>query len=130
MRYAFLVLISILAACATTRLNDGLQKLMGQNIRDAVDLLGYPDGQREMMGDKIYIWSSSHDAALPLMTTSNTRGMVGNTPVYGTTTNTNWVPINFNCTVQLGTDAHGTIKNFQWSGNQDGCRAYANAVSR
>lgn len=119
-----------LAACATRQLNEGLKGLMGQNIQTAVSRLGYPDGQRTMMGNTIYIWSGSHSAAIPLMTTSSTSGMVGGTPVYGTTTNTNWVPVNYNCTIQIATDSDGVIKSYQWSGNEGGCRQYANAISR
>lgn len=98
---------------------------MGQNIRAAVAHLGYPDGQRTVMGDTVYVWSTSRNVAFPMTTTSTTTGMVGNTPVYGTTSSTNFVPMAFQCTVQIATNADGTIKSYQWEGNQGGCQRYA-----
>jgi hypothetical protein len=65
-----------------------------------------------------------------MTTTSTTTGAVGNVPVYGTTTNTNFVPANFNCAIQLATNADGTIKSYQWSGNMGGCAPYSRALGR
>lgn len=119
-----------LSGCVAQNLNKGLSALIGQNIRVAVAQLGYPDSQRTMMGDTIYVWNSSHNVSLPIVNTSTTTGMVGGVPVYGTTTSMGEMNGTFECTVQLATDADGTIKNYKWSGNMGGCQQYANAVSR
>jgi hypothetical protein len=119
-----------LSACVARNMNDGLQGLVGQNIQAAVARLGYPDGQRTILGDTIYVWSSNHSGVLPMTTMSSTSGMVGTMPVYGSTTGTAFVPVSFNCTIQIGVDANGTIKNYQWSGNNAGCRNYASALNR
>ena len=130
MRRIFAVAITTLSlgGCVSQHMNDGLQSLIGQDIHAVVARLGYPDGQRVMLGDKIYIWSSNHKVALPLTTMNTTTGSVGNVPVYGTTTNTTFVPMSFNCTIQIATDANDRIKSYQWSGNLEGCRPYANAL--
>lgn len=117
-----------LTGCVEQNMNDGLRQLKGQNISVAVAKLGYPDTQRTMLGDVIYVWTSSHDTTLFLPSTATTSGTVGNTPVYGTTTTTEAVPANFNCTIQMATDASGQIKSTQWSGNMGGCEPYANAL--
>jgi hypothetical protein len=119
-----------LTGCVGDHMNDGLQSLVGQDIHVAVARLGYPDGQRTMLGDTIYIWSSNHSAVLPLTTTNTTTGNVGGVPVYGTQTNTNFVPMNFACTIQIATDKSGRITTWQWSGNMGGCQPYANALRR
>jgi hypothetical protein len=119
-----------LSGCVSQRMNEGLNNLMGQNIQVAVDRLGYPDGQRTMLGDTIYVWSASHNTMLPMSTTSMTSGSVGTLPVYGTTTNTSFVPANLNCTIQISTFPDKTIKSYQWSGNNGGCSPYANALVR
>jgi hypothetical protein len=127
-RLIFVVLLIVpLASCVSSRLNDGLQSLVGKNIQAAVARLGYPDGQRTMLGDTIYIWHTSQNVSLPVTTTSTTTGTVGTAPIYGSTTNTQWVPENFNCIVQIATDRNGTIKSYQWSGNMGGCERYASA---
>ncbi len=117
--------IALLTACATQQLNQGLQNLVGSNIRTAISAMGYPDGEREVMGDKIYTWSTNRNAVMPLITTSTTTGMVGSTPVYGTTSATHFVPVAFACTVQIAVTPDGTIKSFQWEGNEGGCQRYA-----
>lgn len=117
-----------LAGCVSRNMNEGLQGLIGQDIHVAVDRLGYPDAQRTVLGDKVYIWSASHNVSLPMTTMSTTTGSVGGAPVYGTTTNTTFVDTNFNCTITLGTDTNGRIKNYRWSGNMGGCEQYARAL--
>lgn len=119
-----------LAGCATTRLNDGLKKYLGHDVKEVVDRLGYPTGQRSVMGDTIYIWSQSENSTFPMPTTSRTTGQVAGMPVSGTTTGTEWVPMNFSCTIQIAVSDAGYIKNIQWEGNQRGCSSYANAISR
>jgi len=116
---------ALLTGCATAQLNRGLQGLMGQKIQAAVARMGYPDGQREMMGDTIYVWSTNHQAIMPLMTNSTTTGLVGGTPVYGSTNSMNFVPVAAQCTVQIATTPDGTIKSYEWAGNQIGCRRYS-----
>jgi hypothetical protein len=125
MKIAVFALVVLLSGCATQQLNTGLQELMGHNIRVAIDHLGYPDGQRTVMGHTVYVWSTSGSMMLPMTTTSTTTGMVGSTPVYGTTNQTNFMPMGFSCTVQIATDSDGTMKSYQWAGNQPGCRRYA-----
>jgi hypothetical protein len=51
--------------------------------------------------------------------------MVGGTPVYGQTNSMNFVPVAAQCTVQIATTPDGTIKSYQWAGNQIGCRRYS-----
>lgn len=79
----------------------------------------------EIMGDTIYIWSTNRNAILPMNTTTTTTGMVGTTPIYGTTNAMHFVPVAYSCTVQIATTPDGTIKNYQWEGNEGGCRRSA-----
>jgi hypothetical protein len=121
---------ALLTACATAQLDAGLKGLVGENIHEAINRLGYPDGQRTVMGDTVYIWSTNRNVAMPMNTTTTTTGAVGTTPYYGTTTGMTFVPMTFACTVQIATDANGAIKSYQWEGNQGGCRRYARGFSR
>jgi hypothetical protein len=119
-----------LGGCVAQNMNAGLNNLMGQNIHAAVDRIGYPNDQRQILGDTVYVWGTSQNTVIPMSTMNTTTGMVGGVPVYGTTTSTNFVPVNFNCTIQIATTPDGTIKNWRWSGNMGGCSSYANALKR
>lgn len=123
-RLLFLALLAI-SACATQQLDKGLRSLIGENIRMAVDRMGYPNGQREIMGDTVYVWSTNRNVAFPVTNTTTSTGMVGNTPYYGTTSTPSFVPMQFACTVQIATTPDGTIKSYQWEGNEGGCSRYA-----
>jgi hypothetical protein len=105
-----------LPGCVPQRMDEGLQALAGQNIQAAVAKLGYPDSQRTMLGDTIYIWSTRGPGGAVAVAISPTMGAV--------------LPISFNCTIQIATAADGTIKQTQWTGNPDGCRAYAGELAR
>jgi hypothetical protein len=122
---AFTACLLLLAACATHQLDEGLKGLMGRNISEAVNRMGYPDGKREMMGDTIYVWSTNHTGVMPLNMPSTTTGNVGGTPYYSTTNTMHMIPIAYACTVQIATTADGTIKSYQWEGNEGGCRRYS-----
>ena len=125
-----LLVAAVLSGCVAENMNKGLQGLVGEDIHIAVARLGYPSTQRQMLGDTIYVWGSSQNAVMPLTTSNYTTGMVGGTPVYGTTTNTTLVPVNYNCTIQLAVDSSGIIKSWQWNGNMGGCAQYANSLTR
>ena len=125
---AALIFLGGLGGCVSQNMNAGLQSLVGQNIRAAIDRIGYPDGQQVILGDKVYVWGVSQNAVMPMTNTNFTSGSVGGVPVYGTTTSTNYVPVNYNCKIQIATDANDIIKRYQWSGNMGGCARYANAL--
>jgi hypothetical protein len=118
-----------LSGCVTSQMNGGLDYLVGLNVEAALSVLGYPDGQREMLGDTLYVWSSSHDVALPMTTTATTTGNVGGMPYYGSTTRMGYMPANFNCTIQLAVGPDKIIKSWQWNGNMGGCQPYARRLA-
>jgi hypothetical protein len=62
-------------------MDDYLKPLVGQDIHVAVEKLGYPDAQRTMLGDTIYVWERSHRGAVVLPTVTTTTGNVAGEPV-------------------------------------------------
>lgn len=119
------VISVLLVACATEQLNSGLRSLVGSNIQMAINVMGYPDSEREVAGQKIYLWSTNRTDVLPMATTATTAGAVGGTPYYGTTTGMELVPFTAACKVQIAVNAQGVIQTFQWEGNEAGCARYA-----
>ena len=122
--------LCIFAGCATQQLDTGLKGLIGHPVNEAVARLGYPDNQREILGDRLYVWSTSHTALMPHMNTSTTTGSVGGMPVYGQTTGMTMAPVNAYCLIQLAVTDTGIIKSYQWQGNPIGCQMYARGFSR
>jgi hypothetical protein len=130
MKSLALALAALAAGCVGSRINSNLTSLIGQNISAAVDKLGYPDGQREMLGDTLYIWSTDRSGLVVVPTTSTTSGNVGGTPYSQTTTGFGAMPAHFHCRIELAVTAAGIIKRFQFDGNNGGCARYANALAR
>ena len=125
MKIAVFAIAALLTGCVSQQMNEGLEGFMGRRIQWAVDHLGYPDGQRQFMGDTIYIWSTNRQALLPFTNTTTTIGTVGNTPVYGNTYSTQMMPVNASCTIQLAVGPDGYIKHYEWEGNMIGCKRYS-----
>jgi hypothetical protein len=119
-----------LSGCASDELNNGLGFSPAQNIEFVVSRLGHPDSKRELLGDTIYIWSTSQNVDLLTTTTSTTMGIAGTPPGYGTSMGMAFVPANFDCTMQLAVGTDGTIKSWKWSGDLGACAGYAQALSR
>lgn len=112
------------------RLPGELSALIGQNLSVAVNRLGYPTGQREMLGDTIYVWETHQQVQVPAVSSSAVTGNVGSTPYYGLNTTIASAPGEFACTIQLAINSDKTIKSWQLEGNNGGCASYANALSR
>jgi len=111
-------------------MNKGLTALEGDNISQAVAELGYPNGQESIMGQTVYIWDNSQTVDIPMTTTGTTTGYVNGAPYSSTTTSTDYVPQNYNCTIQIAVDSNGTIVHTQWAGNIGGCMSYSNELTR
>ncbi len=127
MKKACLVLtvLAMLSGCATFgQMEEGLNALMGKDAMVAFDVLGYPSGKQQFGSDTVYVWSVSSSGALVLPQTSTTYGTVGMTPVYGTTTYNQVVPVNYNCLIKLVADSNDRLVKWEYNGNIGGCRNY------
>ena len=120
---------ALLAGCVTFgQLEEGLNALVGRHEREAFAALGYPDGKQEFSGETVYVWGRSHNTAMFLPQTSTTTGYVGTRPIYGTTTTTQVVPMNLNCTIKIVVGANSHIRTWEYEGNLGGCAPYINRV--
>jgi len=132
MRIPALVTVAVaLVGCVPDDMDKGLNALMGQDIHAAIGRLGYPDGQRTVLGDKVYFWGFSRKFSPPVSSISTTSRMAGETPIYGTTTSTSGLPPILNCRIQITTDQNDIIKSSRWSGwigSLSGCAPYAQAL--
>jgi hypothetical protein len=108
----------------------GLNALQGRDVQIAFDVLGYPSGKQEFGNDIVYYWQVDSSGAILLPQTSTTTGYVGMTPVYGSTTYNQVVPVNYNCLIKLVTDDKGVIKTWEYNGNYGGCASYIKRLNR
>ncbi|HFZ1920620.1 TPA: hypothetical protein ACIJX2_000037 [Serratia marcescens] len=114
-----------LCGCATFgQMDEGLNKLIGKDKKIAFQALGYPTQSQEFDGDQVYTWANTSSGVALYSTPQTTYGTVGTTSFYGTTTQTNAIPVEYNCKIQIVTDANSVIKNYNYDGNMGGCEGY------
>lgn len=117
--------ILFLAGCVGSQMTKGLSGLTGQDIHIAIVYLGYPDGERNVMGDHLYIWSTNHSGLMPVTSLATTNGSIGGTPYYSTSTAMSFQQMQFVCTIELAVNSSNIITHWQYQGNNAGCRQYA-----
>lgn len=107
----------IISGCSGTRTDEILKN--GNNIDSVRYALGLPlRGIVDLPnGNKMWTFGSSSSGMLP-MTSPSTGTVVG---PYGVatynTSSTTWVPMNYSCTVQIEATSSGSIRHWQWQGN-------------
>ncbi|MBU9417146.1 hypothetical protein KTE23_11245 [Burkholderia multivorans] len=125
----------VLVGCVSFgQMEKGLDALRNQPVSTAVQVLGYPAGEREAAGMKIVHWGRQQTGLMPLTSYGQNSGFgaVGSTPFSytGTTTSTQYVPLNFNCEIDIAIGPGGFIQGYQYSGNIGGCSPYIKALNR
>lgn len=131
---AMVVGVCAIQGCAFNVLNKGLPMLVNEPIESAVNVLGLPNQQMSFGSDIVYIWDNRYNVTIPVYSpsTSTTTGYVGTTPVTATTTTsqTNYVPVQYQCQIKLQVDSFGIIKRWEYFGNEGGCQYYASGLKR
>ncbi|MBF0186098.1 MAG: hypothetical protein HQM06_17150 [Magnetococcales bacterium] len=116
-----------LVSCATTKLQNGLNGMMGSHERLLFEKIGYPDNSQKFGNDTVYSWSNRFSSGMFMPSSNSTQGMVGRTPFMATTATTQFVPIEGSCEIQVVVSETGYIKNYNFYGNGFGCMRYADA---
>ena len=107
-----LIAAGALTGCVSTRMNDGLNYLIGKPVQFVINRFGYPDSQREIMGHTLYEWSNEGGAMA--------------VPLYGGGV----FAARLQCHVEVAVDSRLIVTSYQWSGNNAGCAAFANRLPR
>lgn len=106
-KFIFLIVfIGVLVGCSGNlkHINKGLTNLRGQHINSLINRIGYPDSQRMIAGRKLYTWGSSRLFAID-----------GNL-------------VDLYCTITVEVNSNEKIVNWQYDGNNGGCRGFANGL--
>lgn len=117
--------VALVAGCATFgQLEEGLNALVGRKDSEAFAALGYPNSKQEYGSDVVYVWGRSVGGVMFTPQTTNFNGTVGMSPVYGTATTNQMVPVSYNCTIKLAVGEDRVIKHWEFDGNLGGCEGY------
>ncbi|HZT04573.1 MAG TPA: hypothetical protein VFA39_20155 [Steroidobacteraceae bacterium] len=112
-------------------LREGLNGLVGKNIREAISHLGYPDSQATILGDVVYTWRHTMTVDRPKVVTSSTSattwGIFDSVDTTANTTSVSRGSVTLECKIRVGTSETGTVKNYQLEGPLPAC-AYFDAA--
>ncbi len=126
-----------LVACTTFEdIQRGLDDLRGSPISLLINKIGYPNGQMNVAGKKLYIWDSSQTVSYTMPVTTYNTGTVNAYGAYGNSygtysgTSTSYVPqtANYRCKITVEVDSNERIVGFSGDGNVGGCQRYASAL--
>lgn len=128
-----------ISACTTFEdIQNGLGDLSnrGAHVNELIAKIGYPNGQTNVAGQKLYIWDSSRTVSYTMPVTSYNSGTVSTYGTYGSTfgtyggTSTSYVPqtANYRCKITVEVDSSERIRGYGYDGNIGGCQRYASAL--
>lgn len=118
-----------LAGCMTwSGFNEQLGGLVGEPLDLVIQRLGYPNGERQIAGHHVYIWSSNSTGiiSMPQTTygTATAFNRFGTTTAYGSSTSYVPMTVGYNCEILLEVDMSNRIRSYQYNGNIGGCSPY------
>lgn len=123
---------ALLSGCAMQTLEKALPQFEGKKIDYAINYLGYPDQELDVADKKVYVWSHQSTGSMPITTSkptyNTTYGAFGPITTYGTTSETNYVPVSRECKIKLITDKKHKVLSTEFEGNESGCNRYADRL--
>jgi hypothetical protein len=105
------VLFAVLAGCASTHMNKGLQALSGKDIKTAFSVLGYPNEEHAYGDETVHIWSKKSPVAYYPAGYYDGKARISQ--------------VSNDCTIRMVSDSRGEIKHWEWSGSEQACQSYA-----
>lgn len=97
----------------------------GLNITAVVAKLGFPKGQRTMLGQTIYTWGSNVQGVVMQPVETQTFGDVDADSLSAVP-----VSVNYVCQIDFAVDAKNVVTDVHFSGNPAGCTPYEQALAR
>ena len=122
------VLVSMLS-CVGTKVDAGLNALVGENVKTAFLVMGYPSKKLELGDETVYSWIYSHGGAMPMPRTAQSTSYVGSQVITTTTSYNQMVPFDNYCEIKIVADKTGTVRTWEYDGNNGGLMAYSRRLS-
>lgn len=121
-----LLLILAASACVSfAEMEEELEEFKGQHINVAVAKLGVPDGERVIVGRKIYVWARQETRTNTSPQTSSTHGLFGG---HHTTTTYSTQKYQESCKIELVVDDSDIVVSYSVDGDLQTCQIYANRL--
>ncbi|MFB2563658.1 hypothetical protein [Rhizobium sp. IMFF44] len=121
-----LISLGAVAGCVTMdSAKPAMQAMKGKPVSVAIAKLGYPDGQMNIAGKKVYVWSSSSHGTYTVPTTTSTTTYINGMPIYGTAYGTSTESYDYQCKLKVIASPSDVIESWEWEGNIGGCERYA-----
>lgn len=99
---------------------EAMDSWMGASIDDVIAVWGYPTGEREVAGRKLYTWGSAWTQSLPTTTQASVSGSAA-------TASTTPSAVDWSCTLTLEVDDAERVVSWQAEGND--CRPQRNPAT-
>ncbi|WP_347554935.1 hypothetical protein [Robbsia sp. KACC 23696] len=130
---AITITLTALAGCVTdAQFEAGVGALKGRPLSDAIQVLGYPTGERRIAGTHIVHWGAKTTDMVPVTTfaQSTQTGSIGKTDfdTSKTTRSTQFVPVTTTCDINLQVNENNIIVGGSYAGDLDGCHKAIRAM--
>lgn len=115
-----------LSGCMSFSVLDAeMPKYQGRHIDTLVSKLGLPNAEQQIMGRKVYIWTTSmqHVSIDPVIST--TTGYIGTRPISMTSTSYQASSSQLSCTIRVFVDNMNVINGSDYNGNNGACFTYS-----
>lgn len=119
-----LFVITMTSCVSNEDINRGKQAFVGKPIKEAISYFGYPDNEKNIAGDKVYIWTNAYSQNLVLPNNTTTTGYVGGQYINATTYGTQVRQSNHQCILIMATSLDNTIKHVDYKGSLGACEKY------
>lgn len=125
-RVYFLAVICTLAGCQTfENMDAGLLALKGKPYQSAFEVLGFPDGESEIAGKRVFSWGTRQTGTYTVPTFSTSTVYAGGKSIFVQSQGTRSESYDYNCRIDLIVGSTGIIENAKYEGNIGGCERYA-----
>ncbi|MBX3597360.1 MAG: hypothetical protein KF874_07300 [Rhizobiaceae bacterium] len=123
-----LLATALLAAAGCTTSQDfelGLMSLEGRPYKEAFYALGFPDGEREIDGKRVFYWGPRRHGFANTMATTTSSGIMLDNGLYLETQHIEVSPYEDECHIEAIVGRSGLIEHTRFDGTLMGCGPYA-----
>jgi len=123
----FLLLAVLISGCSFHYMDNGLNALVGKDVRYAFNVLGHPNGKQESGGGTVYIWQNSRTMMFyepGLTQISRTPPRADDTNYSDIIASPYWVPMQGVCVVRLIAGPDNIVRRWDYNGDGLGCDDY------
>ncbi|KQM33593.1 hypothetical protein ASF03_07740 [Rhizobium sp. Leaf68] len=121
-----LFVLAGLGGCVTSeQIDAGVTTLEGKSYKEAFAKLGFPDEERKIAGQTVYLWNNRDSGTFTVPTYETATTYVGGQAVTTSFTGSHTRSYDYHCTLKLVVDPKGTVIDASVDGNIGGCERYA-----